>query len=107
MKIKRNLFALIILATFSCVTPAKTVMYIANKQVDCVGVGPQKCMQIKYEKQSEWSMFYDQINDFTYEPGFYYKIEVSTETIDNPPADASSIKYTLVGVLDKSTTAIE
>ncbi|MBP92851.1 MAG: hypothetical protein CMC55_01905 [Flavobacteriaceae bacterium] len=106
MKLKSLLVTLLFLATFSCQETDLTTVYIANKQADCVGVGPQKCLQVKFENDTEWSLFYDQIEGFTYETGFYYKLQVTKETISNPPADASNIKYTLVEVVKKSTTKI-
>ncbi|UPS92366.1 DUF4377 domain-containing protein [Bizionia sp. M204] len=107
MKLENILFGLIVLITFSCSHTDATIMYIANEQVDCVGVSPQKCMQIKFNSQDDWTFYYGQIEGFTFETGYYYKLSVSKETMANPPADASSIKYTLVEILEKSTTAID
>ncbi len=62
------------------------------------------CMQIKYSKNENWLNFYDQIEGFTYEPGYDYELQVMTSNIPNPPMDASSIKYELVKVISKVAT---
>ncbi|PTT37503.1 hypothetical protein DBR28_09820, partial [Chryseobacterium sp. HMWF028] len=54
-----------------------------------------KCMQVKESTSAECTNFYSNIEGFTYEPGYEYVLKVKTEKITNPPADASSIKYTL------------
>ncbi len=77
------------------------VLYINNKLVDCVGVGPQKCMQVRKSPKSEWTLFYGGIDSFRYEPGYRYKLKVNVSKIKNPPMDSSSLKYSLVKVLSK------
>ena len=69
--------------------------------LDCVGVGPQKCMQVKTEPDADYQYFYDQIEGFDYEEGYEYELSVQVESVENPPADASSIKYTLIEIVDK------
>ncbi len=68
----------------------------------CVGVSPQLCLQVKEAGQENWTYFYDQIDGFTYEPGYLYQLRVKKETISNPAADASSIKWTLVEEISKT-----
>ena len=77
-----------------------TVLYVDSKLVDCVGVGPQQCMLIKEDLDSEWQMFYDVIEGFDYQEGTQYKLSVTITEIENPPADSSSLEYTLVEVLE-------
>jgi heat shock protein HslJ len=80
-------------------------LYVGHKLVDCVGVGPQKCMLVKESPDAEYMMFYDSIEGFEYEEGYEYIIRVMVEEVEDPPADASSLKYTLVEVLDKQPVA--
>ncbi len=42
-----------------------------------------------------WNKFYSTIEGFDYQPGIVYDITVIVEEISNPPADGSSLKYTL------------
>jgi len=76
------------------------ILYVDSKLVDCVGVGPQQCMLVRENSDSDWKMFYDNIEGFDYQEGTQYKIEVIITDVENPPADASSLKYTLVTVLE-------
>lgn len=75
---------------------------IASKLVDCTGVGPMKCMQVKEGDATEWTFFYAGIEGFTYEEGYEYVVEVKREKLEIVPADASSIKYTLVKEISKT-----
>lgn len=90
------------LLSFSCSNSTSKIIYIADTKADCVGVAPQKCLQIKENEKSDWTYFYNDIEDFDYEEGFFYKIKVDVINIENPPADGSSLKYRLIEVLDKS-----
>jgi len=84
----------------SMMTAETTILYVDSKLVDCVGVGPQQCMLIKEDLDSEWQMFYNSIEGFEFQEGTEYKISVIITEIENPPADSSSLKYTLVEVLE-------
>lgn len=79
-------------------------LYINSQKVDCVGVGPQKCLQIRRSEDESWSFFYDNIEGFTFEPGFVYTLRVSEEEIKNPPADASSKRIKLEEVISKTAS---
>ncbi|RXM38438.1 hypothetical protein BOQ62_17625 [Chryseobacterium sp. CH21] len=61
-----------------------------------------QCMQVKESAAADWTNFYSKIEGFTYEPGYEYVLKVKTEKIANPPADASSIKYTLIEQVSKT-----
>ena len=75
---------------------------VASEQVDCTGVGRQKCFLTKKDGDADWSFWYSGIREFNYEPGFEYVIEVKVDTVATPPADASSIIYTLVQEISKT-----
>ncbi|WP_082376990.1 DUF4377 domain-containing protein [Chryseobacterium indologenes] len=83
-------------------TGEKTLI-VGSQTVDCsAGAGRMKCMQVKEDASGSWTNFYSQIEGFTYEPGYEYVLKVKTEKIANPPADASSIKYTLIEQVSKT-----
>jgi hypothetical protein len=73
-------------------TEVKT-LFVGPELVECVGVAPQQCMQVKEDADGEYGLFYNQIEGFTFEPGFEYELSVNVETIANPPADGSSLRY--------------
>ncbi|WP_298531191.1 DUF4377 domain-containing protein [uncultured Algibacter sp.] len=86
-------------------TDKETKTLIVNSfKTPCTGVAPMSCLQVKESPEdSQWTNFYNQIEGFDYEPGFLYTIEVSVENIpeDQIVADASSLKYTLINVINK------
>lgn len=87
------------------------VLYWVNSlRADCVGVAPMSCLQVQEGdelKQDSWQLFYSSIDGFSYEAGYVYKLLL--EKLDLPleqvPEDASSIRYTLVKVLEKTIDA--
>ncbi|AVR47509.1 hypothetical protein C7S20_16225 [Christiangramia fulva] len=50
----------------------------------------------------DWKYFYDEIEGFDYQPGYIYELQVRKKKVNNPPQDASSIKYILVKVISKN-----
>ncbi|MGY3929436.1 Uncharacterised protein [Aeromonas encheleia] len=82
-------------------TPTTETLYIQDQLADCVGVAPMKCMQVRSQPGASWSLFYQQIEGFTFEPGFRYQLEVRTEQLTDVPADASSVRYQLIRVVSK------
>lgn len=82
----------------------KTV-YVGPFLVDCEGAGPQKCLLVKENPDDEYSLFYDQIEGFDYEEGYEYELRVREDTVVEPPADASTIRWTLIEVVSKTPTA--
>ncbi len=79
--------------------------WIGPELVDCVGVGPQKCMQVKTNPDDEYGLFYDQIEGFAYEEGYEYELRVLVEPVQDPPADASALIFTLVEVISQTPAA--
>ncbi len=74
-------------------------MWIGPERVECEGVAPMMCLQIAYSEDAEYELFYDQIAGFEPVEGTSYVIDVQITEVDNPPADASSLAYTLVEVI--------
>lgn len=82
-------------------TLATETLYVQDKLADCIGVAPMKCMQVRGQPGESWSLFYQQIEGFTFEPGFRYQLEVTKEQLTDVPADASSLRYRLIKVVSK------
>lgn len=100
-------FILITMSIMACKTDGtksqKEVFSINSSKVDCVGVGPMKCLQIKRTENGSWQNFYERIEGFDYEPGYIYSLEVAVDTLpkENLPADKSMLNYRLLKVLSK------
>ena len=75
-------------------------MWIAPQKAECVGVAPMECLQVAYSEGGEQQLFYDSIAGFEYTAGTSYVIDVRVSEIPDPPADASSLSYTLVEVVN-------
>jgi len=76
-------------------------LIVGPEMVDCVGVAPQKCYKVKENPDDDWSFFYSQIVDFDYQPGYEYELLVREEKVENPPADGSSLRWTLIKVINR------
>lgn len=74
-------------------------MWIEPELVECVGVAPMECMQVAYSEDGPTELFYDSIEGFTFEPGTSSVIDVRVSEVEDPPADGSSLTYTLVEVV--------
>lgn len=107
MKYKNVMILVIsILITISCSTTKDSIYWVNSAKFDCMGVGPMKCLQVQKGKMvddNNWQNFYSIIEGFDFEPGYIYKLKVKEEKLplDQLPADASSIKYTLIKELEK------
>lgn len=70
---------------------------ISSETRACTGVSPMECLLVKWDKNQEnWELFYNPIQGFDYVKGYEYELIVKVEKVDNPPADASSLKYILI-----------
>lgn len=75
------------------------ILEIAPTLVDCVGVIKTQCMQVR-EPGQNWGNFFGAIEGFNFKPDYSYKLLVNLSKLENQPADSSSLKYTLVRLLD-------
>lgn len=78
--------------------------FVADKQVDCVGVAPQKCLVVREAASADWKYFYSSIAGFNFREGYTQKIRVQMTPRQNVPADASALNYKLVRMLSRSKT---
>ncbi|MCU4157320.1 DUF4377 domain-containing protein [Carboxylicivirga sp. A043] len=100
--------SLVLLACFSSGNKQDTkatksdtsVLFVAPYKVDCVGVGPMNCLLVKREINQQWENFYSPIKGFQHEAGISYKIKVKTRKKKNIPADASSLAYELIEIIE-------
>jgi hypothetical protein len=97
-----------VFAMLACSSDLQTVEYtIASQTANCIGEALQKCLLVKKAGITEWQYFYSPIEGFTHEDGYEYVLEIREEKRENPPADASSIKYTLVKMISKTKKTSE
>lgn len=95
-----------LLAMASCNKSANTLTLVITPDPVMKRVGLSMAEtehMVAIDEAKDTLYFYlGEIHDFKYEKGFEYKIEVKKTIIDNPPADASNVSYSLVKVISKS-----
>lgn len=101
-------FTLALALVASCRSPSPTspeeevtTLEIASAKVPCSGFIKQECFQVRARSDAPWTLFYNQIEGFVYEPGYLYTIQVAIRVIPNPPLDGSSRAYRLLAILSK------
>lgn len=93
------------LPTEDAAQPQVVTMFVGPELAECTGVAPMMCMMVKYTPEEEYTFFYDQIDGFTFEPGYEYELLVEVTQVANPPADASSLSYRLVEIVSQTAVA--
>jgi heat shock protein HslJ len=104
---KYLLFALVLLFLTSSAKAmtGESTLWVNSFTVQCEGVGPMTCLQVQEGDSPEpgkWENFYSSIEGFNYEAGYIYRLRIRKETLEIVPADASSIRYVLVQLLEKT-----
>jgi heat shock protein HslJ len=85
--------------------PVFRTLQVAPARVDCVGVAPTSCLQVREAADAPWTQLFGEISGFTYEPGYLYEIRIREDAVAHPPADGSSVRRTLVAVLSRTPAA--
>ncbi len=108
------LFILILLAIFSCgsddIQPQTIDMRINHYQNTGTGEGLFLTLLVQKDNNigsNTWTKFYQPIEGFDYQPGYIYDLKVVVEQVNNPPADGSSLKYTLQEIKSAQEVANE
>lgn len=86
---------------------AEHIYWVNSSQTSCVGVILRSCLLVQKATEissDAWKSFYAPIEGFDYEPGFIYQLKVKEEVLPAHlvAADASSIRYSLLAVINKA-----
>ncbi|POZ63100.1 META and DUF4377 domain-containing protein [Chromobacterium alticapitis] len=76
-------------------------IYVAAERKPCSGVAPMQCLQVRDDKSKPWQLHYGEIEGFQPEPGVAYRLRIKEVKVDNPPADASSLRWILDMVVEQ------
>lgn len=76
-------------------------LVISAEQVQCELEVVHPCFQAKKETDPYWTMTIDAIQNFDFEPGFEYVLDLKVEHLSQPMQDVPSINYTLVNIVEK------
>ncbi|WP_431241401.1 META domain-containing protein [Flavobacterium sp. P21] len=100
-------FVVVLLSTFTY-GQESLKMFVKESKVPCQGVGPMECLQVKYDNDKDWQLFYDHIEGFNFEKGNRYEILVTRTKRQEPiPADASAYQYKLKSIISKTPVSKE
>lgn len=101
------IFLVVLLSCNASQTDAEEVHLRVNSHtVECYGEMEGICLLVQEGEKlgtEDWEYFYyeDSIDGFDYEEGYVYDLMVRKIPVEDPPQDASSIKYELVRILSK------
>lgn len=83
------------------------IMWVSGYKTECdAGAGKKQCLIVSKTTdlaEAKWEYFYNNIDGFNFEDGLLQKIEVKVEemNINKIAVDRSSLKYSLLKVLEK------
>lgn len=107
----RYVYSLLALIIISCseVESGKDSETV-NLRVDyyqpvAIGLAPQLVYRIQEGNDigsDDWNYSYEKIENFDYEPGFVYDLEIEKNMISNPPADGGNAQLKLKSVIAKT-----
>jgi heat shock protein HslJ len=78
------------------------IVHVAGQRAPCTGVAPMLCLQVRTQPGAAWQLHYGEIEGFDWQVGVEYVIRVREYTVQNPPADGSSLRWVLEEVLERS-----
>jgi len=64
-----------------------------------------KCLQVRESQNGPWRNLYANIEGFDYEESYAYELRVEVTRVPSPAADAPSLRYKLLQVVDKRKVA--
>jgi heat shock protein HslJ len=100
-----GLFALVALALPGCSSnaPVQRELIIAPAPVACDGDPPATCLSASEPNGDQWTMRFDEIQDFAYQPGFIYQVLVEEPPVSDELAIVPRLR--LVRVLSRKPVA--
>jgi hypothetical protein len=78
---------------------------IASHKVPCHGVGAMLCLTAHDLDSGDQVLFYEDISGFSFQWGVTQTIDVQVHQVANPPQDASSKRYVLERVVERTPVA--
>lgn len=104
-KIKFMMLLSVAIGLGSCSTSTQAVYWVNSSQVESSAGGSKKqCLQV-YKgdnlSKAQWEAFCAPIEGFTFEEGYFKKIEVSEKQLKDASTGTPNIAYTLVREIEK------
>jgi heat shock protein HslJ len=107
----KNYIAIVFLVSVfllqSCNSTKTETFWVNSYKTECdAGAGKMQCLLVNKNidlENGDWQNFYNNIEGFTFKSGYFQQIKVKVTTLnsDEIPADASSLKYTFMEILNE------
>jgi hypothetical protein len=82
--------------------PTTRTYEVAAHKSTCSGLFTTLCLQVREPGESSFTNLYEMPSGFDFEWGFHYVILVEETRVEDPPADASSIRRRLVRIEERA-----
>lgn len=82
--------------------PVERIINVAGQRAPCTGVAAGLCLQYRDQPGAPWQLLHGEIEGFEWQMGVEYVLRIEEYSVPNPPADASSRRWRLLEVLDRS-----
>jgi heat shock protein HslJ len=82
-------------------TQEPATLFLKGYRAHCETVVPRKCLVVRKAGEEEYRLFYDEIENFDFVPGFEYELKVRIEKLDAAPKDTSGYRYFLKEVVSR------
>lgn len=77
------------------------IVMVAGQRAPCTGVAAGLCLQVRTAPGAPWQRHHGEIEGFTFQPGIEAVLRVREVAVANPAADAGSVRWELVEVLER------
>jgi heat shock protein HslJ len=100
---KYMILAAAVLASLAASAQRTIRMIVHEEPKDCRRMTEMTCLQVQIDGAKEWTLFYDKIKGFDYEPGYRYEIVVTETPRPEPVAqDLPRNNYKLEKIVSKT-----
>lgn len=97
----RSLAGILLAVLTGCAGEEVLIYHVAPYTQPCMRITLGECLLVKNQPDDSWRALHEGIEEFKYEPGYTYVVEVTRREIANPPADGYPHEYRLLRVVEK------
>ena len=97
----RTLLALLLVFLYACGDEHIETLTLGPYGVRCQGFVEQDCFLEYNATSGRWEFFYESIQGFNFEPGYFYTLEVRLEDRGPYIQDVGRYSYHLVKIIEK------
>lgn len=87
--------------------PTERLLVVGPVPLACPGSPPQTCLQVSESGGNRWTMAYDEVQGFAYQPGFSYEILVEEQSLTRQASSMTILHPTLVKVVSQQSVGVD